>query len=66
MTNKKVVKIGIIGLGPRAETLLASIFPMWNDAQVTAICDVREARITLVQGIFDKQGEKTAGRIQGI
>lgn len=58
MTNKKVVKIGIIGLGPRAETLLASIFPMWNDAQVTAICDVREARITLVQGIFDKQGKK--------
>ena len=37
MDNNKVVKIGIIGLGPRAETLLASIFAMPGEVEVTAL-----------------------------
>lgn len=58
MKNEKVVKIGMIGLGARTETLLASIFLMGDETEVTAICDVREERITRIQSIFDKQGKK--------
>ena len=38
MNNSGIVRIGMIGLGPRAETLLATLFLM--KAEVTAICDL--------------------------
>jgi predicted dehydrogenase len=40
------VKLGMIGLGARAETLLATIHEMHTqEIQVTAICDVLPNRI---------------------
>ena len=45
----KKVGIGIIGLGPRAETLLASLKFMTDQIGVTAICDFREERIALLR-----------------
>ena len=43
------VGIGIIGLGPRAETLLASLKFMTDVMEITAICDLNEARIELLR-----------------
>lgn len=58
MTEQKKVRVGIIGLGPRAETLLASIFLMLDEhhLEVTAICDLRDDCIEKIQSIFDKHG----------
>ena len=50
--EEKIVKIGIIGLGARAETLLASIFKMQGIA-VTAVCDTNPDRIARIESIFD-------------
>ena len=52
MAKEQIVRIGIIGLGARAETLLATMFEM-EEVAVTAICDVREERIARIHGIFD-------------
>ena len=50
----KKVGVGIIGLGPRAETLLASLKFMTDQIGVTAICDFKEERIALLrQKILD-------------
>ncbi len=48
------VKIGIIGLGVRTETLLASILAMKDEVEVTAVCDLNPARIQKIFEIFDK------------
>ncbi len=57
--EKKIdqVRIGIIGLGARAETLLESIFILAErgEVAVTAICDLREERIEKLLGIFEKR-----------
>ena len=45
----KKVGVGIIGLGPRAETLLASLKFMTEEIAVTAICDFKEERIALLR-----------------
>ena len=52
MSEERTVKIGIIGLGARAETLLASIFEM-HGIQVTAVCDTNPDRIARIESIFD-------------
>ncbi len=52
----KKVQIGIIGLGARTETLLASIFLMQDEVTVTAICDLNDERIKKIESIFDKNG----------
>ena len=43
------VGIGIIGLGPRAETLLASLAAMTKEVNITAICDVKSDRVALLR-----------------
>ncbi len=49
----KVVKLGIIGLGARAETLLATLNELRRaDIEVTAICDVRQERIDRILSIL--------------
>jgi len=48
----RTVNIGIVGLGARAETLLAGIFAM-PGIRVAAICDLRQERIEKILGIFD-------------
>lgn len=57
-SSSRKVKIGMIGLGPRTETLLASIFVLENEVEVAAICDLREDRIERIQGIFAKKEKK--------
>lgn len=56
--NNNMVGIGIIGLGARAETLLATLFGMQSEAEVTAICDIQDERIAKINGIFDKHSAK--------
>ncbi len=50
---KKCVKIGIIGLGARAETLLATIFDFdRSEVAVSAICDLNPKRVERIQQIM--------------
>lgn len=49
--SEEIVKIGMIGLGARAETLLASIFAM-SGIEVSAICDTNTERIQKIHAIF--------------
>jgi len=51
----RTVKVGIIGLGPRAETLLAS-FVAIEGVEIAAVCDLAEDRIAKIQGIIKKHG----------
>ena len=50
------VGIGIIGLGPRAETLLASLKEMTAVMNITAICDFQESRIELLKTRIHEAG----------
>ena len=49
------VKIGIIGLGPRGETLLASLLAMDGEVEVIAVCDLIEERIDKILKIFEQK-----------
>lgn len=53
--NRKV-NVAIIGLGPRAETLLAS-FNYILDVDVVAVCDLSTERIKLITEILVKNGK---------
>ena len=55
MHKDNVVRLGIVGLGQRTETLLVSLFAA-EKVDVVAICDLSESRITLIQNIFAKNG----------
>ena len=50
------VKIGIIGLGARAETLLASIMALSSEVEVTAICDYSAEKVDKFKTLFEKYG----------
>ena len=49
----RTVKVGIVGLGARAEVLLAS-FLLMDDLEVVAVCDRYDAQIKKILGIFEK------------
>ena len=51
------VGIGIIGLGPRAETLLASLAAMTKEVNITAICDVKSAKGTYIRTLCKDIGQ---------
>ena len=53
--DETTVRIGIIGLGARAETLLVSIFQL-PGVEVAAVCDVDPERIAKIEAIFDRNG----------
>ena len=53
--DERIVKIGIIGLGARAETLLASIFQL-PGVEVAAVCDLNPERVAKIEAIFDRNG----------
>ena len=55
--SKNVINIGIVGLGPRAETLLASIFALSDEVKVGAICDISEKAIAKISGIFQGKNQ---------
>lgn len=52
----RTVKLGLIGLGPRGETLTAAIKDV-DSIEVVAICDLRLDRIEKFQKIFAKNGK---------
>ena len=54
----KLVKVGIIGLGPRTETLLGS-FVNIKDVEVVAVCDLLEDRIKKIVGILERNEKPT-------
>ena len=54
------VGIGIIGLGPRAETLLASLKAMTDVMSITAICDLKQERIDLLRTRIGEAGMPAA------
>ena len=56
MSDYAPVKTALIGLGPRAETLLASIFNIPTEMEVVAICDIVDAKIEKTIGLFEKRG----------
>jgi len=51
----EIVKVGMIGLGARTETLLATMFELQDEVRVTAICDYLDEKIAKIHGIFDKR-----------
>ncbi len=53
----RVVKLGLIGLGPRGETLAAAIKDV-EEIEIVAICDLRLDRIQKFQEIFKKNGKE--------
>lgn len=53
----RVVKVGIIGLGARTETLLTS-FVAIDDVEVIAVCDLLEERINKIVNILTSHGKK--------
>ena len=50
------VKVGIVGLGPRAEVLLAAFLRM-DEMEVIAVCDLHEEPIRKTPGIFERYGK---------
>ena len=55
--SSSTVKLGVIGLGPRAETLLATLRNFSQDeCRVTAVCDINPARNEKICGIFKANG----------
>ena len=52
------MNVAIIGLGPRAETLLAS-FSQIEDIEVFAVCDLSQERINLITDILVRNGKST-------
>lgn len=56
MKHSVPLKVGIIGLGRRTETLLASIFALSDQAEITYLCDLRPERIQRILDIFAEHG----------
>lgn len=54
----KIVKIGLVGLGARAETLLASLFKMQDEVEITGVCDLNPERIEKIRNLFAARNMK--------
>ena len=52
----RTVRLGMIGLGPRGESLVAALKGLAG-VEVSAICDVRKDRIEKMLGIFRRNGK---------
>lgn len=55
---ESVVKVGIVGLGPRAEVLLAAFLRL-DEVEVIAVCDLHKEQIQKILGIFERYGKAT-------
>lgn len=53
---ERTVKVGIVGLGPRAEVLLAAFLQM-EGLEVVAVCDLHREPIQKTLGIFERYGK---------
>ena len=61
MQGQRIVNLGMIGLGPRGETLLATYFCLLETGEALrfkAICDVRQDRIDKILRIFKAHGHE--------
>ena len=55
--NNTAVKLGVIGLGPRAETLFATLRGFsQEEVQITAVCDINPERNKFTCELFQKNG----------
>ena len=54
-SNSKV-RLGIIGLGPRGETLAATILLLRDEMEIAAICDTNEERLEAMRCRLAKEG----------
>ena len=52
-SRDRLATIGIIGLGPRAETLLASLLVL-DDVEVGAVCDLSDKAVAKILSIFKR------------
>ena len=52
----RIVKLGIVGLGPRGETLVAAMREM-PDVEIVAICDVNPERVGKTISILKRDGK---------
>ena len=52
----RTVRLGMIGLGPRGESLVAALKGL-TGVEVSAICDIRKDRIEKMLGIFRRNGK---------
>ena len=52
----RTVRLGMIGLGPRGESLVAAARDLAN-VEISAICDVRRERVEKMLGIFRRNGK---------
>ena len=52
----RTVRLGMIGLGPRGESLVAAARVLAN-VEISAICDVRRERVEKMLGIFRRNGK---------
>lgn len=53
---ERTVRVGIVGLGPRAEVLLAAFLRL-EEVEVVAVCDLQEAPIQKTLEIFARYGK---------
>ncbi len=61
MQGQRIVNLGMIGLGPRGETLLATYFCLLETGEALrfkAICDVRQDRVDKILRIFKAHGHE--------
>lgn len=56
-SGRRPVRLGLIGLGPRGESLLAAVKDL-DDVCVCAICDLKPELIEKFLGIFERYGLK--------
>ena len=54
----RVVKLGLVGLGPRGETLTAALNGLEDEIKIVAICDLDQARIDKMLGIYKRNGKE--------
>ena len=52
-SRDRLATIGIIGLGPRAETLLASLLVL-DDVEVAAVCDLSDKAVATILSVFKR------------
>jgi len=57
---KEKVRIGFIGIGGRGYGMLKHCFADMNDVEITAICDIRPARMELADALFTEMNRPIA------
>ena len=59
-SQSRPVRLGIIGLGPRGETLLATLMLMPEVAEIVALCDLQQERLDKFAGLLAREKRPVA------